>query len=360
MRIQKIKLEELQAFIKSKLYSNLPVVPITPLRVDSYLSNPNSLEKDTVLYMGFIEDELIAFRTVWAEIIHSGSTPSRFGWCSGNWVHPHHRRRGHSERLLEEIYGDWKGKLMFTNYAPSSEQLYIKTGWFKPIHQYDGIRAYLFPSLLELKGRPGKKSIKNSLFRLADNLIRVTASVRCKFYREKVTEGIVFEETEQPDKSCLDLLDEQASKHVFHRDSKTLKWIFDYPWISNTDNSFQTKYPFSSYSKDFHYRTVKISIKEKLAGFFIYSVNNGHFKLLTTLTTKPIEKHISQYVRSLSAGSHLKTVTIYNSRIAEDFFDKRFPFLRVRHYGQKIYSTFETGASNQKLFQDADGDSFFT
>ena len=52
--------------------------------------------------------------------------------------------------------------------------------------------------------------------------------------------------------------------------------------------------------------------------------------------------------------------TIYKKELAAELFKRKLPFLHVKKYGQKIYSTFEIENSSESKFQDSDGDVIFT
>ena len=136
LEIKKIRLKELNDFVKSEMFNQFEILPISPERVKSYINNPKAKPEDVVLYLGSINNALVAFRSLFAGELISDDLKTRFAWCSGNWVAPEFRRKGFSEQLLKEAYSDWSGKLMFTNYAPNSENLYLKTGWFHSIYKF--------------------------------------------------------------------------------------------------------------------------------------------------------------------------------------------------------------------------------
>ncbi len=120
MEIKKIRLSELEEFANSTQFQSFENKPITTFRVASQIKNPRAQPNDYVLYMGFVDDKLVAYRTLFGDHITKQGKTIRFGWCSGAWVHPGFRKEGFSTLLLNEAFDDWEGKLMFTNYAPEA------------------------------------------------------------------------------------------------------------------------------------------------------------------------------------------------------------------------------------------------
>ncbi|NQU55306.1 MAG: GNAT family N-acetyltransferase [Bacteroidetes bacterium] len=360
LKIEKIRLDELESFVNSETYKQFNIVPITPQRTRSYINNPNAQAADVVLYLAFLENKLIAFRTLFAGKVTSENQQIRFGWCSGNWVHPDFRRQGFSEQLLTEAYTDWGRKLMFTNYAPNSEELYLKTGWFKPIHQFNGVRGYLFPKTGKLIARAKTNGFLKLLFIVIDLFISVATHLRLLFFAKKTPNNIRFETLLNPDEECFQFNKKQLLHNIFESGNEELRWVFQFPWISETDNSFLEKYPFSSYSMSFYYKTVKVFIENKFAGYFIFSVREGHLKTLHFNVREGIEKEIANFLKQFCRKYKIEIITVYNSEVANRIIERKFPFLHVKKYGQKIYGSFEINKNNKLQFQDGDGDVIFT
>jgi len=360
LEIEKIKLEKLETFIKSKRFQSFEKIPISQHRVESYLNNPHALPDDFVLYMGFSDEKLVAFRTLFADVAYQGSQSIRFGWCSGNWVHPDYRRQGFSEKLLRETYSDWNQKLMFTNYAPNSEKLYLKTGWFKAIHQFEGARAYLFPKIRKLKMNSKDNFFKKAFYSILDFDIEFISTVRLLFYHEPKPDKFRFELIGKPDAGCYQYLRKNQPEHLFRRYENELKWIFSFPWISQSKTESGEKYPFSWFADDFQYHTVKFSKDNKLEGFCIFSVRDKYLKTLYFAGAEDVIPELAAFLKSFSKKHRIEVVTVYKKELAAQFLQRNFPFLRVKKYGQKIYSSFELSESTKTVFQDGDGDVIFT
>lgn len=285
---------------------------------------------------------------------------TRFGWCSGNWVHTDFRRKGLSEQLLNECLSDWGGKLMFTNYAPNSENLYLKTGYFKPIHQFQGVRCYLFPKTKKLISTVNKNSISKLLFSIIDLLIALISTVRLLFYKKKTNPEIRFETNEFPDETCYQLLEKSGENDFFKRGVNEMKWIFENPWISANKYPGFEKYPFSVWSNSFFYQTVKVFYEDQFSGFFIFSVREGHLKTLYFNIPENLQTETALYLKEFCKKHKIEVATIYNNEIAQQLFKRKFPFLHAKKYGQKIYSSFQIEISQDQTIQDGEGDVIFT
>ena len=360
LEIRKTRLGELEKFVKSSEFGHFKTIPVSDLRVKSYVNNPHAHPEDVVLYLGFVENELVAFRTVFADMIKTENEHVRFAWCSGNWVHPGFRRKGFSELLLNEAFTDWDGKLMFTNYAPDSETLYIKSRKFQVIHQFQGIREYLFPKTRKLYSRAVHNRLSGMVFSFIDCAISAVSTVRVWFYRAKQDPDFKFTQVRFPDEECYKISDSFNDQFLFNRGKMELKWIFQYPWISGEKKYSPENYPFSSYSESFAYQTIKIFRQDLFIGFFIFSVREGHLKTLHFCLPEGIEQEIAGYLKKFCAMYKIEFITVYNTEIAQQLLNRKFPFLHVKNYGQKIYSTFNIQNVDSYRFRDGDGDVIFT
>lgn len=358
--IRKIRLSELESFIQSDDYKHFSTVPVTPSRAASYQNNPHGKPEDVVLILALADKKLIAFRSFFAGIAHAKTGDIRFGWCSGAWVHPTFRRIGLSIRLLNEALADWNGKLMITNYAPEAEKLILSTGWFHELHRFKGMRAYLFPKTVKLFRNARKNRFTAFFFSFVDACIAGYSSLNMLFFSYFKNPDIRFETLQEPDEETYRFLKKENVNSLFGRDVQELKWIFQHPWISEINREVSEKYPFSSCSSSFSNTTVKVWQKNQLTAVFIFSVREGHLKTLLFCFPPEFSNEIARFIKKFSIKHKSEMVTIYNSAIAGHFFARKFPFLHVRKYGQKIYSSFHVAEIEKLRFQDGDGDVFFT
>lgn len=357
--IKKIRISELENFVKSKAFVQMDRIPISPSRAISYIKNPNARPEDVVLYLCFIGNKLVAFRSVFAGLAN-GNEKIRFGWCSGNWVHPDYRRRGFSQLLLNEVFQDWNRKLMFTNYAPASEKLYLKTGWFHAIHKFQGARAYIFPKTVKLLPATKKHAVSKSAFRIVDFFISFFTRTKSLFFKPRWKSDATFKLLEMPDEECYKFIQQTKNNYLFSRGKTEYKWIFDWPWISGKNRDTASKYPFTSFTESFYYQTVKVFRKIKMEGLIIFSVRTGHLKTLYVHLPENLEYDSSLFLKTYCIGHKIEMATIYHSGLANQLIKLKFPFLHVKPFGQKIYTSFDIKNPENFQFQDGDGDTVFT
>ena len=98
----------------------------------------------------------------------------------------------------------------------------------------------------------------------------------------------------------------------------------------------------------------------QFAGFFIFSVNEGHLKTLYFCVNDNFIKEIALFLKKYCKNQRIEVVTVYKKELAVELFRRKFPFLYLKKYGQKIYSTFTIQADNNAEFHDGEGDVIFT
>lgn len=355
MKLKKIRLHELEQFLESEAFRSIAPKPISPFRVKSYMNNPHGEPDDFVLYYLHIDDTLIAYRTLFAAKLTNQT--DRFAWLSGNWVHPDYRRQGFSEKLLNEIMIDWDHRLMFTNYAPASLQLYLKSKQFQPIYEAEGERFYLFAKTRSLL-KDRFKGI-GVLLTVADFFIRLTASLFCFFHKSGQNPSYEIRLQKLPDEPCLKIAEVEQSDYLFQRGKKELKWIFSYPWISTSDSSFSENYAFSSYAKSFHYQVASFYSEHKLIGFLVYSLRGGHLKTVHSHLPVKALSDAAGFLINQAVKNKIEFLTVLNPGLVQEIKTTSNPFLWSKNFEHVIYASFNVAMEELKI-QDGDGDFIFT
>ena len=184
--------------------------------------------------------------------------------------------------------------------------------------------------------------------------------MRLWFYFEKQNPDFEFDATQYPDAAAYEAIQNCSAEYLLQRGKKEFEWIFRFPWISDDKAVKAKKYPFSSYSNSFYYKTVKVLVRNKLVGCFIFSVREGHLKTLHFSLPDGIEKELALYLKQYCAMHKIEVLTVYKNELAKRLFTRKFPFLHAKKYGQKIYSSFPVEIGGPYKFQDGDGDVFFT
>lgn len=352
-KIQKVSISKLEIFFQENLLLFQSVLPISPTRVKSYCNNPRAKSHDVALYFIEKENRIIAFRTVWADEIQLEGESIRFGWCSGNWVADDFRRRGLSTLILKEMYTDWEGKLMFTNYAPESLAGYLKTGLFAKQRERVGERFYLKTDLSELYEKRATGAVKQTAVWLANKaFFSIYLAKRIIFRPHSMDRYQIQEKNEfSADYSFV------GQPSLFNRSVSEFSWIFNYPWLEKDDGE-PSKYPFSWKVKDFEYRFVTIQTQHAECSFVI-SIKNGSVKLLYWQASNENNPLVAKWLVNFCHRHRIKLLTVLDNEMAATIKKVRNPFVWSRAFSMNIYSTFNVENNRSKVF-DGDGDNIFT
>lgn len=352
-KIQKVSISKLEIFFQEKMLLSQSVLPISPSRVKSYCNNPRAKSDDVSLYFIEFENRIIAFRTVWADEIQLDEELVRFGWCSGNWVADDFRRRGLSTLILQEMYSDWNGKLMFTNYAPESLAGYLKTGLFTLQCERTGMRFYLNTNLAKLYANRANSGLKKAAVWLANKTFFSSYLIKRMIFKSQPMDHFKIDEQRQFSAGYSFV----GKASLFNRGEKEFAWIFNCPWLVK-DDGVPSSYPFSWKVKDFEYCFVSINSQHAECSFVI-SIKNGTVKLLYWHATVEHHELIAKWLVNFSHRNKVKLLTVLDDQMAGAIKRIRNPFVWSRTFSMNIYSTFSFEDNKNKVF-DGDGDYIFT
>jgi GNAT superfamily N-acetyltransferase len=280
INIKKICISELKQFVYSDGYTNMPIVPISRHRAISYIQNPRSLPTDVVLYLAYIDERLVGYRTVFPDTIWVGNNPVKVGWLSGNWVDPNFRRKGIASTLFESAYEDWNQKLLFTNYAEESKAVYDKSCRFINVHTINGIRLYFRPFLTSILCPKGKLYRKmKPIWQVADFILSVFNPLPLISLLLKQQKSISYEYLGTPDDELISYFEKSTQITPTKRTGKDLQWILNHPWLvsSPLGDRIGKKYFFSSSPVRFETLLVKVCRDKELLGFFFANLNGRYF-----------------------------------------------------------------------------------
>lgn len=364
--IKKIRLRELSTFKESSLYKGLDVIPISTNRIESYVNNPRANEEDVVLYLAFEDEKLVAFRTIFADSINILQNQYKFGWFSGNWVHNNYRRKGISTLLLNEVMSDWDSKLLYTNYAPNSKQLYDKSNKFDLFLEKQGMRLY-FTMQLEALLTP-----RHPFFQNIKILLRITDwGINILLYPFRKMNALRFKKWLKPAIIEDKLTDKQKeylfqnNNSIFKRSEPEYNWIFNYPWITEKirDNAF---YPFSSHANRFYYKFLSVDNGAgEICGLAIIKYRDGKITTPYFNADKRFEHNLSMALIAFCYKEKAKLLTSYSPEFLASLKNRNgIAFLR-KDMSQKYFITksFKNALPlNEVIISafDGDGDYIFT
>lgn len=355
--IHRITLGRLNEFLSGPDYERYVVKPISRQRAQSYLRNPHASISDVVLYYIVDDEQIIAFRTIWADKVQTLRGVVKFGWCSGTWVHPGMRRKGLSQLLLREAYSDWNMKLMFTNYAPQSLEGNLKTQLFKAKIERIGMRFYLMADYKKLLQQKTRNAFTRFVALIGANIIKPGVNLKLKFYKQPSFDGFLINETEHYTNDFFD--DRELGKSLFVRHKSNYEWIFAHRWITLNTTDKQN-YPFSLFRTSFRYFFIKMHNSKNVSARLIVSVSDGNAKLLYASAPDYMQYDLMKYLVFWSAGHKIKTLTVVDPFWAGIIENTPSPFLIKKPFSMHIFSTFDFDYDKSMKIHAGDGDYIFT
>ena len=362
MRLEKYNAGRLHEFLGSEAYRTMPVIPVSPERALSWINNPRMESGDTLMYLLFEGEKLIAYRC----ILPDRHADVRFGWLSGNWVDPARRRQGLASRLFEEAFRDWGHQLMYTNYAPESGAVYDKTGRFGLYREKKGARYYQRANLAKLLG-PRNRFYRSArpLLGMADGIINTWQDYRIgRMQKRKIPGFLQSEPIPSPDPQSIGLMEKQKRLGFGKRDREAFDWMFSYPWVREGEKK-DDRYFFSWVVPRYRKICLKVwDLAGELSGFLMLALVGDQMKLPYVCLGEGDPTAVVQILDHYLSVEKISYVTTYNPEVMSLMENSRIPLLGRRTMYQRYFATHELirqlPASDKIFFQDGDGDVVFT
>jgi GNAT superfamily N-acetyltransferase len=361
MELKVYTLEELEPYLYILYSKPESLVPVSPLRLRSYLENPRAEAGDPVLFEMRHQEEVIAYRTLLPDCFYDrDGQPQRFAWLSGNWVRPDMRRKGYSTRLLELAEDKWQQRLMYTNYAPESRAVYDETGRYPVIARRDGRRFYLRSAAEDLlKKRTGARPLLGFSDRLV-NRIRERKIQRFSFppgmqCQVKELDGFITQLSE--------LVKRLQQDALFRRDREIFEWALEYPWV--TEHACDpVNYHFSYKADRFENVLLQFTHPDRTAQGILWLILHNNVLSVPYFFAgdRALEACMAETIVRTMIDEACTHSTIRNTRLLEHMEAYRKVFLAVRNMPQLIFAHQELMdlMPDQRVIHDGDGDVMFT
>ena len=329
---------ELLDFLHSERYNRWNTIPLTDLRILSYINNPIGREDDAALFFREAGEELVGFISVFRSCVRGREINYEFGQLSANWVREDFRRQGIQKHFFKQILDEWDQKIGFTNYTPVSEQLYLSTGIFLPFYAFRGLRYYFFHPLKRFfSGRFRQNSL---LLRGMNNLVNtgVNWSLPSKLSKKSIVKPI-------SETSISDLANR------LQVNEEELAWRINYPWI--TDQTTYERFPFTGYVNRFQYYVLSNHSSVLLLG-----LKGNTLKLLYATIAKEDIFDLVDNIFAFCSQLKVEELICLNPTLNEEL-NKRW-WLK-KPYTMNMYATNVVQAHTDKFsLQLGDTDLFFS
>jgi len=277
MVIKKIPLKDLVAFANQVDKHTPPdgVLPISRQRALSQSQNPFASPDDVALLVAYDNDTCVGYLGVVPGAASVNGSCQKVFWLSTWYVSPKARDSGVAMQLLFTAC-QLKGDIMVTGVSESARRVYVALHFkeFGPLRfcNYWIIRPGRDRLLSRLSG--SLKGFDKLLVRFIKRrflrqslapMKNVLANLDCR----KVLRI-------QPAEEFLCAIENQP--RTFIRDSKTINWMLEHPWLSETSTESaqsEPRYEFSVFRQVFHYTALEITNRAtgKYLGYIVMSVS---------------------------------------------------------------------------------------
>ena len=356
--VHQYTISDLKNGVMTNDFARSKIIPVSSLRLASYCENPAARNEDFVLFAAMDGNECVAFRTVMPDFLNGKDGKVRVAWFSGNWVRDDMRRKGLSTQLFYTIREAWGDYLIFTNYAPVSEQLYLKSGLFKPFYRRAGTRLYIKPPFLLIAKNKEYPVLYRHFANFFDQITSFPFALTIKKLK-KLIEGV--ETTKSSNSLITNTLPDFLKNSLSYRTKQEFQWIFDFPWIEEGET--EKTYPFSWKFKNYHENAYYIHSKEKtdVNGIMVGRIKDSvatipFYKAKNSTTGRALlDKFIADCVEL-----NVIYVTFFNtelSLLAKDH--KIFKKTVVQYYYSTDVVIDQLPSNHEIAFQDGDGDAAF-
>jgi len=354
-------------YVHSPQFGSGKDIPITKHRALSQLNNPHLEEDDIIMILAFETNVLVGYLGILPDVIYGNDqNPNRVGWLSCLWVSPNSRGQGISLELINHALMFWNNNILSADYVPFTKNIYDKTNSFEsePFTKI-GLRMYIKADLATIL--PPKKIVFSKikpLLKLMDLGMNSILNLRLRFYQKNIAD-LTFEYPTQVDDEMEILIRAAHDKKQFRRSKAELNWILNNPWIlsSNQKSALDNKYHFSSTSKSFEFKMVKVrNLDKELVAILIFSLNNRSLKLPYLFHINNLEiavRTINFYIQEWD----INTFTTFHTDLSNKIKISKNPSI----FTKKIKRNYMISKAlsdiinrNESTFQDGDGDCVFT
>lgn len=355
MTIEVLNKKALLEFVESGRFQSFSFLPITKHRALSQIKNPRASEDDSLLFLATENGKLAGYLGCFPDDFLTENGNVHFAWLSTLFVSPDFRGKKIAQNLLQKAFEIYQNRIAITEFTPEAESLYNKLNVFKYSIPKTGMRYFIRWNLHEIL--PLKKPFLGhfkGVLNLADRLGNVFLDLKKTEHPTIKTEILA-----EPDQESRDFI----SRFQCHRNSETIQWFFQFPWVLEGDEPISS-YQFSSYSKLFQYSVLKVfNPQNQLDSVSILLNRNGHLKVLYLFANEDMKYFVKGF-KTFVYEHKIHTITSYQTFLNEELskltnwklYEK--PMERRYLFHQKLLE--KLPENFEYSFQDGDGDCALT
>jgi hypothetical protein len=369
MYIREYNIDELAGFIRTDAFKESDIIPITTIRAVSQINNPRAGKNDKILFVAFEENAVAGYIGILPDKMYIENKEIKIGWISCWWTDAD-KGKSVALELFYKAMEFWPDNIMITDMIPKTKFIIDRTGEFFCPKQFSGLRCFLrfnSSTLLPQKSKFFKKT--GFLLSMIDFLFNIINDIRLNYIkifldRQLKKTGIRLDYVENIDHEADEFIKNHRENELFCRGREELTWIKSYPWISDsvTSEAEGKKYFFSSYSKLFETRFLKIYRNNEMVGFMMTSRRGADLKIPFQYFDKNNISLIIKVIFSILIINKNSVFTTFNPHMIEYIKTCSTPF----YYKRKLVNDLAASVNFRNLnfknihLQDGDGDCAFT
>lgn len=332
MKVVQVKVNELEGFVMSELYSHLTELPITHLRALSQAYNPRADKDDVALLVAYEGTTLLSYIGILPDTICLHGTPEKMYWNSCWWANDKIASNG-AMLLFYSALKLTGGKFHFPDLTPHTTQILGKMGKFR-LDNHEGVKAYLVSNLAHILPKKKQAFSKISgVLRLADAMLNYYGRLhRRRRLTAPSSSAISYECVDEIDVELDEFIATQQASDLFKRGRVELNWIKQSPWITTHASQQETarRYAFSLYAEQFDNVFVKVWEQNRIVGFFALLLRNNEAKLTYCYYNTEFQRDAVYVLQKILIERQVHNILIFDGGIIATLKTNQHPFLHIR------------------------------
>lgn len=358
--MKKIKRKELKDFVESSFFKDLETIPISTKRALSQFYNPHAEDEDTLLYLIFEEERLVAYLGTFPAWVQCYANKQKCAWLSCIWVHHSQRGKGLAKRLVQTAIDDYQGRILITEFTPQARQLYDKIGQFNELKVVHGKRYYYRWRLQDILPPKHKLFAQNkTALKAIDSVVNIFFDLRFLWKKNQLKKEQV-EIVSEIDESLSTFIQNIQKDLLFSKSVEYYNWMLRFPWlkegIEQTDES--KRYHFTLLADDFKWQAFKLLNRSgNIEAFVMLCRRDGFLKVPVCIHKNAVL--VAQFIREY-CDKKTHTISIYEEEICKHL---KLNALYTKRFNREYRSTFCDKIDqeiNALRIEGSEGDSAFT
>jgi len=367
MKFVELKVHELQAFVNTDDFRQMPELPISTLRAHSQSLNPSADPNDTALIYALNEqNHVIGYIGILPAGAYSNEI-SKIYFISCWWAHPE-AGRGVAMKLFFRMLELTQRRVFFFHLPEKMSGILKIMGGFSFPEVRSGFKGFLRVDFQSwISNRNPRLSFMKPLSVIADLILNLPVSLHLAFRKIQLDEstGFYAELVEYPGMAELKYISEIINGTTIFRSMKELNWVIANPWISNDSITYKKeakRYRFSLLANKWQQHWIRVSNGEEIKGMIYLTIRDGVASLPYVWFKNEDNAELAKCIAVLLIELKVAAILSYNAYLSKGFKEIKSIFLHQRQL-QKIIAwprEMDSLMGAKYLLQDGDGDAVFT